>query len=63
MSCEDHNATRYNSENTDSKNITIQGIAAISPQMRGITLVLSAHPLKKPLSNVYAKPPTIDASC
>lgn len=27
----DHNATRYNAENTDSTNITIQGIAAISP--------------------------------
>lgn len=47
MSCEDHNATRYNSENTDLKNITIQGIAAISPQMRGITLVLSAHSIEK----------------
>lgn len=28
---EDHNATRYNAENTDSEKITIQDIAAVSP--------------------------------
>ena len=59
----DHNATSYNAEHTDSENITIQDIAAISPQMRGITLVLSAHSIETAASNVYAKHPTIDASC